>query len=373
MTRARVGVLVNPIAGLGGRVGLKGTDGPEVVARALALGARPMAAARMAEALAGLRERAPDVEVVAAAGAMGEDAARAAGLVPDIVPIGAAEATSAEDTVAAARALAERGIALLLFAGGDGTARDILRALADAVPVIGVPAGVKMHSGVFAASPRAAADLAAAFLDGRAALADLEVMDLDENAYRAGRVSARLFGTLRGPYRRDLAQGVKLGGVAGDYASLAGAAAEVAARIGPTTLGILGPGTTMRAVAHALGVAKTLLGVDLVLGGELVNADASEADILAALDGTSGATIVVAPIGGQGHILGRGNQQISPAVVRRVGLANLVVVATPAKLASLHDQTLRVDTGDAALDRDLAGFRRVVTGKGTEAACRVTG
>ncbi|MEX2650199.1 MAG: ATP-NAD kinase family protein [Alphaproteobacteria bacterium] len=371
MTNPRVGVLVNPIAGLGGRVGLKGTDGPEVVARALALGARPMAATRMAEALAALRERVPHLSAMAGSGAMGEDSAHAAGLRTDVIPIGAGPTTGPDDTVAVARVLADRAVELLLFAGGDGTARDVLRALGDAVPVIGVPAGVKMHSGVFAASPRAAADLAAAFLAGRAALADLEVMDLDEDAYRAGRVSARLYGTLRGPYRRDLVQGVKVGGVTGDEAVVAGAATEVAERIGPATLAILGPGTTMRAVAHALGVAKTLLGVDLVRGGLVVEADASEADILAALDGASSARIVVAPIGGQGHILGRGNQQLSPSVVRRVGLDRLVVVATPAKLASLHDQTLRVDTGDAALDRELVGFRRVVTGKGTEAVCRV--
>lgn len=350
----RVGVVVNPIAGLGGRVGLKGTDGVEVVARALALGAVPRAGARMAEALAALRARRRDVAIVS-----GGDAHD---------PVGG---TNAADTIVAARVLAEAGVDLLLFAGGDGTARDILTAVGDRVPVLGVPAGVKMHSAVFAASPRAAADLAAAFFAGDAAFAELEVMDLDEEAYRAGRVSARLYGFVRGPYRRDLVQGVKVGGVAGETAALDGLAAEVASRLGPGTPAILGPGTTMRAVAEALGAAKTLLGVDLVRDGRVIAADAAEADLLRALATAEDARLIVAPIGGQGHILGRGNQQVSPEVIRRVGLDRLIVAATPAKLASLHHQALRVDTGNSGLDRALAGYRRVVTGRGAEAVCRV--
>jgi predicted polyphosphate/ATP-dependent NAD kinase len=350
----RVGVVVNPIAGLGGRVGLKGTDGADVVARALALGAEPNAGRRMTETVAALRARRPDVVI------LGADAEH-----------GPAGSTSAADTVTAARAFTEASVDLLLFAGGDGTARDILAAVGNRVPVLGVPAGVKMHSGVFGASPRAAADLAVAFLAGDAALAELEVMDLDEEAYRSGRVSARLFGYLRGPYRRDLVQGVKVGGVAGEAAALDGLAAEVAARVGAGVLAILGPGTTTRAIAATLGVAKTLLGVDLVCDGQVIVADGAEADVLRVLAAVDDARLIVAPIGGQGHILGRGNQQISPAVIRRVGLDRLIVAATPAKLASLHDQALRVDTGDAALDRALAGYRRVVTGRGAEAVCRV--
>lgn len=372
MTGSRVGVVVNPIAGLGGRVGLKGTDGTDVVARALALGAEPRAGARMTETLAALRARHSGIEILAAAGDMGEASARAAGFEPIVATSVTAGRTGPDDTVAAMRAMRDRGVALVLFAGGDGTARDVMRDVGSDLAVLGVPAGVKMHSAVFAASPRAAAELAAAYLEGRADLAELEVMDLDEAAYRSGRVSARLFGYLRCPSRRDLVQGVKIGGVAGDEATLAGAAAEIARRFGQRTLLILGPGTTMRAVAGALGAAKTLLGIDLVLGGRVLKADAGEADIVAALGEAPDARIVVAPIGGQGHVLGRGNQPLSPAVVRRVGLDNLVVVATPAKLASLHDQTLRVDTGDAALDRELAGWRHVVTGLRVEAICRVT-
>ncbi|MGH6718811.1 MAG: ATP-NAD kinase family protein [Alphaproteobacteria bacterium] len=371
MTGATIGIIVNPIAGLGGTVGLKGTDGADVVRRALALGAEPRSETRMTEALVELVRQVPSLRAVAGAGAMGQAAAHAAGLAVAVIGSGHRGPTGPEDTVAVARALRDRAVALVLFAGGDGTARDVLRAIGDDGPVLGVPAGVKMHSGVFAASPRAAAALAAAFLEGRAALAEIEVMDLDEDAYRAGRLSARLFGYLRVPFTRGLIQGVKVGGVAGDAAALAGAAAEVARRLPGDALVVLGPGTTVRAVAEVLGVAKTLLGVDLVCGGRVIGLDVAEADILRALDDAPDVRVVVAPIGGQGHILGRGNQQIGPAVLRRVGPDHLIVVATPAKLASLYDATLRVDTGDAALDRAFAGFRRVVTGLGGEAVCHV--
>jgi predicted polyphosphate/ATP-dependent NAD kinase len=272
----------------------------------------------------------------------------------------------------AARAMVEAGVDLIVFAGGDGTARDILSAVGTTVPVLGVPAGVKMHSAVFAASPRAAAALIERFLAGRTVLGELEVMDIDEAAYRDGVLNARLFGYLNGPIARDLIQGPKVSGVAGDAEGLCGMAHAVIDGLEPGCLLILGPGTTTRAVAAALGVPKTLLGIDLVRDGVVVKADAAEAEVLAALDDAASARIVVAPIGGQGHILGRGNQPISPAVIERVGTANITVLASLQKLASLGDHCLRVDTGDANLDNELSGFRRVVTSYRSEAVCRVT-
>ncbi|MSP82291.1 MAG: ATP-NAD kinase [Alphaproteobacteria bacterium] len=363
----RVGILVNPLAGLGGRVGLKGTDTAEIAARSLALGAIPMAGARMALALRALPR---EVTVLAPAGAMGEAAARAAGFSPRVVgePAGV---TTADDTVRLARAMVRQGIDLLLFAGGDGTARDVLVAIEREVPVLGVPAGVKMHSAVFGATPRAAGDLAGRFLHGRAATVAVEVMDIDEAAYRVGSVSARLYGYLLAPYAEDVVQGVKIGGGRSDCLALASIAEAIAQAVEPDRLLLLGPGTTVRAVAERLGVVKTLLGVDLVRHGAMVAADANEQAILRALSDGASATVVVSPIGGQGFILGRGNQQMSPDVIRRVGLGNIVVTATEAKLAALHNQTLRVDTGEADLDHALAGYRRVITGVGIVAVCRV--
>jgi predicted polyphosphate/ATP-dependent NAD kinase len=367
----RLGVIVNPIAGMGGAVGLKGTDAPETLREARARGAVPRAAERMAAALAAfVAAGAGSGKIVAAGGDMGEAAARRAGLFPDLVRGGASGETGAIDTARAAAAMAERGAALILFAGGDGTARCVCEAVGERVPALGVPAGVKMHSAVYAATPRAAGDLAARFLGGAVKLRPAEVMDIDEAAYRSGALSARLFGALSVPYDRASVQGLKLGGVNGDPAALAGIASEVARRMRPGRLTVLGPGTTTRAIAARLGVAKTLLGVDAVRDGRLVLADATEADLLAAIS-PGEADIVVTPLGGQGHFLGRGNQQISPAVLRRAGLGNLVVVATPQKLASLHNATLRVDTGDSDLDHALAGYVRVITGARQEAVCPV--
>ena len=366
-----LGLIVNPIAGMGGSVGLKGTDTAAILSEARARGAEPQAARRATVVLDALAAARPGLELLAAPGEMGERIARDAGLNPTVIGAPAEGETSAADTRAAAEAMAGAGARLLLFAGGDGTARDMAAALGDRVPVIGVPAGVKMHSAVYATSPRAAADLALRALSQDIEARPREVMDIDEEAFRAGAVSARLYAYLSVPYAPDLTQNVKAGGVSGDREALAGIAAEITGRMEAGRLYILGPGTTTRAVADALGLPKTLLGVDLVRDGALVAADASEDGILRALAESRPGGIVVTPIGGQGHFLGRGNQQIGARVVKAVGLDRLLVAATPEKLASLGDGTLHVDTGDPDLDRALAGWRRVITGFGNEAVCRV--
>jgi predicted polyphosphate/ATP-dependent NAD kinase len=192
----KIGLIVNPVAGMGGSVGLKGTDGPDILDRANALGARPVAAERALRALRRLAAAAPDVELIAAAGAMGGDVARETGLA--FTPLARRPAaTTAADTRAVAQELRTRGAALILFAGGDGTARDILDAVGDAVPMLGIPSGVKMHSAVFAISPEAAGQLAALVAGdrgGKIGVREAEIMDIDEEAMRTGRVSARLHG-----------------------------------------------------------------------------------------------------------------------------------------------------------------------------------
>jgi predicted polyphosphate/ATP-dependent NAD kinase len=367
----RLGVLVNPIAGMGGAVGLKGTDTPEILARARALGAMPRAAPRAEQALrvvAGALDG--RVSVLAPAGAMGEGAARAAGLSVAPLPGGSTGETGPADTERAAAALAASGVELLLFCGGDGTARDICRAIGDGVPALGVPAGVKMHSAVYATSPRAAGELAVRFLEGGLPVRPAEVMDIDEEAFRAGAVAARLYGYLAVPHHRELLQGAKAGRVNSEPAALDAIAAEVVERLRPGRVYLLGPGSTTAAIARRLGLPKTLLGVDAYADGRVIAADAGEPALLAAIAGRK-ATAIVTPIGGQGHILGRGNQQLGPAVIRALGRAGLMVVATPQKLESLHGRPLRVDTGDPALDADLAGHIRVITGYRTEAVCPV--
>ena len=371
MGRPALGLIVNPIAGMGGSVGLKGTDTAAILSEARARGAVPQAAKRAGVVLEALAAAEPGLDLLSAPGEMGERIAWDAGLSPTVVGAPAEGETSATDTRAAAEAMAAAGARLIVFAGGDGTARDMAAALGDRVPVIGVPAGVKMHSAVYATSPRAAADLAKRALEADIDARPREVMDIDEEAFRAGAVSARLYGYLPVPYAPDLTQSVKAGGVSSDREALGGIAAEIAGRMEAGRLYILGPGTTTRAVAEALHLPKTLLGVDLVRDGALLAADATEEGILRALDVSPPGGIVVTPIGGQGHFLGRGNQQIGARVVRAVGLDRLLVAATPEKLVSLRDSTLHVDTGDLDLDRALSGWRRVITGRGNETVCRV--
>ncbi len=369
--RPVLGLIVNPVAGLGGPVGLKGTDGPEVAARALALGAAPRAAIRAAETLHALAAawppELPPPEILAAAGPMGEDAARSAGLATSRIGPSLHEPTTAEDTRAAATALLEAGVELLLFAGGDGTARDIAAAIGHGAVVLGIPAGVKIQSGVFAVGPAAAGRTAAAWLaTGRRAEVDREVVDLAEGPG----IAPRLYATLRVPAGRAI-QSRKAPSPASDATATQAIAADVVAGFEPGRRYVLGPGTTVAAISAAAGVPATLVGVDVVealeqrpgggAAARVTVADAGADAVRAAVAGRP-ASIIVTPIGGQGFLFGRGNQQIPADVVRDVGREGLLVVATPRKLAALAGAPLLVDTGDPDVDRDLAGYVTVVTG-----------
>ncbi len=264
----------------------------------------PRRARRALERLGRVREH---VEILTWPGEMGEDEARAAGWEPRVLGSfdgrrsyvlcelersGARPSltcddfvlTTPADTEQAARDLLAAGVDLILFAGGDGTARNICNAVGDRVPVIGVPAGVKIHSAVYATTPAAAGDVAALYLHERPAAVQLregEVMDIDEEAFRANRVSAHLYGYMTVPYARGLTQSAKAGGVAGEERALNDIATEVVAGMEPGALYILGPGTTTRAVMERLGLPKTLLGVDAVRDGELAGADLTEGGLLA--------------------------------------------------------------------------------------------
>ncbi len=368
----RLGVVVNPVAGLGGRAGLKGTDGPEALSRARSLGIEPESPRRALAALSVVAAALGDtVQAFAAPGMLGEDEANQAGLQVESVGETHPGESTARDTIEACQRLRELDVDLLVFAGGDGTARDVYDAIGTTVPAIGIPTGVKMHSAVHARNPRAAGELAVRFLrDPRLPCRELEVMDIDEEAFRAGRVSARLYGVLSVPYTEGLLQGLKVGSSAVARAELDGIAREVIARMTGDRLFLLGPGTTTRAITDALGLPKTLLGIDVVAGGSVVATDVNEADLLLLLEGRE-AEIVVTPIGGQGFIFGRGSQQFSPVVIRKVGRDHIIVVATNAKLAALGGAPLLVDTGDENLDRKLSGYVRVITGWRVEAVCQV--
>jgi predicted polyphosphate/ATP-dependent NAD kinase len=363
----RLGLIVNPVAGLGGRVGLKGSDGPEIQQQARRLGATPQAEERAAEAMQVLQTIKAGIEVLTPPTEMGEWVARRCGFEPLVLGEIRSQATTDFDTQQAAKAMQQSEVDLILFAGGDGTARDIYTAIGDSQPVLGIPAGVKIHSAAFANRPRNAGELALAFLSGRSStLREAEVVDLDEDAYRLGSVATHLCGYLKIPYRRNLVQNQKAPTPASETARAQGIAAEVIEHMQPGWSYILGPGTTVRAVAEGLGIEKTLVGVDVVAcdpGGRfrLVAADVGEARLLDCLE-QAPTKIVVTPIGGQGFIFGRGNQQISPGVIQKVGRQNIVLVSLSEKLNALHGRPLLVDTGDPAVDSWLSGYHAVITG-----------
>lgn len=359
-----LGLIVNPVAGMGGSVGLKGTDGPDVLEEARRRGATPQAQDRARIALTRLAESGAPPRVVTGSGDLGEVLAREAGLDPLVVHRRGLGTSSPADTRTLAETMASQSVDLILFVGGDGTARDVLGAVGDQIPLLGVPAGVKMHSAVFGTSPRNAGHLAALFLAGspRALLREAEVMDLDEVAFREDRVSAQLYGYARSPYQRQLAQNAKSGSYVGEDGSLAAAAQEVAARMRPGCLYLMGPGTTTRRVTDALGLPSTLLGVDAVLDGNSVGLDLDERSLLR-LATDHETYIVVGVLGGQGSLFGRGNQQLSAAVIRRASRDQIIVISSVEKLAALGSPALRVDTGDDELDAQLSGYIRIVTGR----------
>jgi predicted polyphosphate/ATP-dependent NAD kinase/NAD(P)-dependent dehydrogenase (short-subunit alcohol dehydrogenase family) len=366
----RLGLIVNPVAGLGGPAGLKGSDGADVQRLALERGASARAGERATAALAVVAAAHPGVEVLTASGALGEHAVRAAGLVPRIVswPVSTEGGTTAADTQAAARAIAASGAELILFVGGDGTARDVVAGLeatggAAGVAALGVPAGVKMYSACFAVSPSAAGALAAAWLGEEAVpVRESEVLDVVEEQLRHGRVDPRLFGYLRVPFRVGHTQARKTASPSSEAAAAASAVRGVIAQLRPGVRYLLGPGSTVAELGRQLGLATTPLGVDVLLDGELVLTDATEQQLLAEISGRQ-AQAVITIIGGQGFLLGRGNQQISARVVRELDpVRPLIVVAPEQKLIELGGRPLLVDTGDAGVDESLAGFARITTG-----------
>lgn len=368
-----IGLIVNPIAGMGGGVALKGTDGADTLAKARAAGAIPQAPDRARRALERLALRAkPDIKVHTPSGPMGADVARRAGLAVSPLDISPPAATTAADTRDAAAELMRHNVALILFAGGDGTARDILDVVGDRVPVLGLPAGVKMQSAVFAVSPEAAGELVALMARGPAekiSFRAAEVLDIDEAAIRAGRISARLFGYARIPFERSLVQSPK-SSEASEESVIDALGREIAEEMAPGRLYILGPGTTTSRVLHHLGLEGTLLGVDAVLDRALVGRDL-DSRALERLVARRPASLILGVVGGQGFIFGRGNQQISAPVVRAVGRDHIVLLATQRKITSLGENLLRVDTGDPAVDAMLAGYVRVRIAAGRSTMMRV--
>ncbi|MEA3338866.1 MAG: ATP-NAD kinase family protein [Chloroflexota bacterium] len=353
-----VGLIVNPVAGMGGSVGLKGTDGG-MYEKALELGAEPVTPKRTRDFLAHIGRK-DEMTLLVAPGKMGER--YVVGFDAPFTVIGeTGEETTPADTRKIAEKMVERGVELLIFVGGDGTARDIYDAIGSKAPVVGVPSGVKVFSAAFALSARAAAEMVDAFLEG-ADVTEEEVLDIDEDAFREDRLASKLYGYLLVPeVRRFLQPGKAASNVSqSSKESKKEIAALIIEEMDPETLYLLGPGTTLRAIADELSLPKTLLGVDAVRAGEVVRKDLNERGILSLFERYEQRTIIVTPIGGNGFIFGRGSKQFTPEVIRQVGRKNLIVAATRDKMSKLD--CLRVDTGDREIDEMLSGYITVTVG-----------
>ncbi len=367
----RFGLIVNPIAGMGGSVGLKGTDGVGVLAEALRRGAKPGSAERTAVALKHIGTR--DAVVLVAGGAMGEDVAQAAGFRTQRVSE-VQQRSTAGDTIAAARRMSEEGAEFIVFAGGDGTAHDIHSMIGGTLPLLGIPTGVKMQSGVFATSPAAAGRLIALLLSTapgtRLRFEQAEVMDVDEDELRHGRIVPRIHGYAKVPAERLLLQQAKSRAMPDDDVAIAGAAASIAAELQPDIFHVIGPGHSAKQVMTALGHATNVLGVDLVQDGKLVRGDLSATELRAM---TAGAPlqIIAGVTGGQGFLFGRGNQQIAADIIARAGRDGIIVIAGLRKLAALDPPRLLVDTGDPQLDAALSSHWRVRCGPSRWSVVRV--
>jgi predicted polyphosphate/ATP-dependent NAD kinase len=363
----RLGLIINPVAGMGGAVALKGSDGEDIYQQARQLGARPQAQARTRDALQQIQPYAEQLTIYTAAHDMGEDLCRDMGFEFEVVADNTAGDTHGKDTERTVQQLMDRGIDLLVFAGGDGTARNIFHALqqmhkAESIPVIGIPAGCKIHSAVYAVTPRHAGELLALLIKGRPlTLQQASVMDIDEDAFRHDVVKAKRYGELPVPAESQYMQNMKEGGVAHGELVLQDIAAYIVETMEDDTLYLIGSGSTPKAIMDELRLESTLLGIDAIKNHQLVAKDVNEQQILSLLENNRG-KIIITIIGGQGHLFGRGNQQLSPAVIRAVGKDNIMVIATPEKLHALDGRPLRVDTGDEQLNKSLCGMMPVITG-----------
>ena len=362
--RFRLGLIINPFSGIGGSVALKGSDGPEIREQALALGAIPQSNHKTSIALQECVALAERIEIVTAALEMGQTLAQNLGFQTTTVFTPAHAQTEADDTIAAAKAIYTAGVDCLLFAGGDGTARNICSVWPNHVPALGVPAGCKIHSGVYAISPKGAGKVIQQMVTGELVSAELaDVRDIDEEKFRAGTVIAKHFGELLIPSELQYVQAVKMGGKESDelvLADLAAYLAEIREEY-PDHVFIMGSGSTVDFVMQEWGFNNTLLGVDAILADEQIAIDAKAAE-LEALIAKYPCKLVITLIGGQGHIFGRGNQQLSPQLIRALGKENILVVATKTKLEALAQRPLHCDTGDSELDDALSGNIDIITG-----------
>ena len=374
MSKFKLGLVINPIAGIGGSVALKGSD--DVVAQALALGAVPQANKRATFALEILQKYQNDLVIYTANDEMGEHCAKALGFETHVVYRSEHQQTNAQDTEQAIQSLLAENVDLILFAGGDGTARNIAHMVESNhghlnPPVLGIPAGCKIHSGVYAITPTAAGRVVEMMITKQlVTLTEADVMDIDEQLFRQGVVKAKRYGEMKIPSELRYVQATKSGGKELDELVLQDIAEHVIDNM-EDEIFIIGSGSTTAFLMEELSLENTLLGVDIVHQRKLLANDVTEAQLWQQLqeakEKKQQVKLVITLIGGQGHIFGRGNQQLSPRIIRFLlqemgGKENMLIIATKTKLTALNNRPLIADTGDAELDQMLSGYMPVITG-----------
>jgi len=358
----KIGLIINPYAGIGGRVGLKGSDGEAIRSQALQMGAEKLALQKAENALLEIVEDKAKIKILTASHEMGQSLCHKLGFDHQVV-YQAAELSSAKDTQNAIKAIQRHKPDLIMFAGGDGTARDIYQVADEQQVLMGIPAGVKIHSGVYAVSAQAAGLLLKKMMRGQLVnLTQADVVDLDEAAFRQGLVKSRYYGEMMIPNSIQYMQAVKQ---ASDYhqeQNLEDIAAYVIEQMDDEFYYVIGSGTSCAVIMRQLVIENTLLGSDIIHQGQLIQADATERDLLQAIEENKKVHFILTVIGGQGHILGRGNQQISPPVVQKVGWQSFTIIATEQKIKALDGKPLLVDSGDRELDKQLRGMQKVIIG-----------
>ncbi len=376
-TDMRVGIVVNPDAGLGGKLGFKGSDGRAKEARKA--GAQDRAGPRMALCLdrfaellnSSLNRAGMSPTLLAWDGRMGGD-----WITNDYTSLGETpDSTSADDTNSLVSQLIEHDVDVILYAGGDGTTRDIVNTLGEVkIPLIGVPGGVKMHSGCFATTPNAAAEVLFSFVIGDLMSSITEVMDLDEEIYLTGQWKVRMYGEALTPASPRFMQGAKQQVERSSEAEIIeGLASHINELIinDPELMVVWGSGGTLRLIGELIGQELTLLGIDIQYQDKVYN-DLNEQELIKILSTHSGnKLLLLSPMGGQGFLIGRGNLQLSPEVLRIIGIESILGVATPGKLTGLSN--VRIDTGEESLDNEFKQrkFVKMLQGYRTTRVIRV--
>lgn len=364
----RLGFIINPIAGIGGSVALKGSDGEGIAERAKALGAIAKANERAQLALQQLVPYKESIVIYTVANDMGQSCAEQLGFTTEIVYQPEHAVTTPQDTENAVTALLSTKVDIILFAGGDGTARNISHQVDEKTPVLGIPAGCKIHSGVYAVTPKAAGRVVELMVTNQlVTLTETDVMDIDESLFREGIVKAKRYGEMLTPCELRYVQAVKSGGKELDELVLQDIAAQAMSEI-EDSFCVVGSGSTTAFLMEEMGLENTLLGVDLIEEQNLIANDLTEPELWQHISSHPSSStakpvkLVITLIGGQGHIFGRGNQQLSPRIIRAIGKENIIIIATKSKLAALESRPLIADTGDEVLDKELAGYFPIITG-----------